>query len=311
MMLSRVADDIYWFARYLQRAENTARLVAVHTDQLMDLPRHIPIGWEFLIKSVGAESLYTPSETASDELSVTHFLLADENNPGSVVSSLRRAREILRTIRDAMPREAWEQLNSIYYHLNEATLDSLKYRRDRQDFLRKVIDQCTMISGVLFSNMSRDESFRFFRIGSTLEQADMTTRILDAKSAGIIDPSHSEELKPFENIQWMSILRSLSAYHMYRRHKRARVSNVSVVDFLLKDAQFPRSVNYCVSVIQSTIKGLPYNRRTERAVERAQALVRDANVSLLLEDGIDDFLDSVQVALGEVHQAIQVSYFEV
>ena len=307
-MLSRVADNLYWFGRYLQRAENTARLINVHANLLLDLPRNVTVGWLPLLEIAGADGLFKTTGMEPTEDNVVRFLIADERNPGAIFSSLSFAREVARVSRDCLPREAWERLNDVFLFVQERGERSITRAR-RQDFLQGVINGVMLLIGVLTSNLSRDVGFQFLRIGTNLEQADMTTRILDVRSSRLFKPDAA--LTPFDNIQWMSVLKSLTAYQMYRRHVRTRVTGGNVLRFLLQDRQFPRSVSYCLSLVASALMLLPPSRKVERAIERTKALVMDANIDALLEqpEGLALFMDEIQVGLGVIDDAVAESYF--
>ncbi|ROH93260.1 alpha-E domain-containing protein [Stagnimonas aquatica] len=307
-MLSRVADNLYWFGRYVQRAENTARLINVHANLLLDLPRNVTVGWAPLLEITGADAAFRAAGGQATEDNVVRFTLMDERNSGSIFSSLNYAREIARVSRDCLPREAWERLNDLYLFVQERGERSVTRAR-RQDFLQGVINGAMTTVGVLTSNMSRDVGFQFLRMGTNLEQADMTTRILDVRSSRLFQADAS--LTPFDNIQWMSVLKSLTAYQMYRRHVRARVNGPGVLRFLLQDRQFPRSVSFALATIGSTMPFLPPSRKVERAIERTKALIADANIGSLLSqpDGLALFMDEIQVGLGQLDDAIAESYF--
>lgn len=309
-MLSRVADNLYWFGRYLQRAENTARLVNVHANLLLDLPRNVPVGWQPLLEIAGADESFRATAQEATEDNVVRFLLVDERNPGAVFSSLNFAREIARVSRDCMPREAWERLNDLYLFVQDRGEKSVMRAR-RQEFLQGVITGAMTIYGLLTANMSRDVGFQFLRMGTNLEQADMSTRILDARSSRLI--TYDAALSPFDNIQWMSVLKSLTAYQMYRRHVKSRVSGTTVLRFLLQNREFPRSVIFCLNMLGSALPHLPESRKVTRALERTKALVMDANIDALITkpDALPTFMDEIQVGLGHLDDAIAESYFRV
>jgi len=161
------------------------------------------------------------------------------------------------------------------------------------------------------SNMSRDVGFQFLRIGTNLEQADMTTRILDVRTMRLLKSDDKLDLTPFENIVWMSVLRSLTAYQMYRRHVRTRVNGTSVLRFLLQNREFPRSVMFCLANIASTLPHLPTDRKIERVIDRTRALVRDASIDTLMKtpDGVPALMDEIQIGLGDLHSAVSSAYF--
>ncbi len=308
-MLSRVADNLYWFGRYLQRAENTARLVNVNDLLVLDLPRKIQFGWQPLVDIVGAQEAFAQLYTEPNEANVVRFLVADERNPGSILSSLRHAREILRVTRDTMPREIWEKLNDLYLSVESSGEKSLS-RRYRQDFLGRVIDVSLLISGVLIAHMSRDVGFQFLRIGIFLEQTDMTTRIIEVRSVSLIQTPSGEDLAPFRSIQWMSVLRSLTGDQMYRRHMRQRVVGEQVLRFLLQNREFPRSVMFCLLSIERTLPKLPARRPVERTLQRLIGLTRDADTAALAKAGVGEFMDEIQAGLGVLHEAIHDAYFK-
>ena len=309
-MLSRVADNLYWFGRYLQRAENTARLVTVHANLLLDLPKKVEFGWAPLVTILGTDTEFESRYSEYSESNVVRFLMVDPENPGSIIGSLERAREILRTLRDGMPRDIWEKINDLHFYVQAQGEKSLPRAR-RQEFLNRVIDGMLLIYGVLSSNLSRDVGFQFLRIGTNLEQADMTTRIIDVRSSNLIKPkSSAEDLVPFQNIQWMSVLRSLTGYQMFRRHVRQRINGPNVLRFLLQNREFPRSVVFCLGMIATTLPKLPPSRRVERLVERLRALVLDANIDKLLEGGLHDVMDEIQVGIAQLHEALSEVYFK-
>src|SRR5690606_37020724 len=184
LMLSRVASQLYWFSRYLRRAENTARLVGVGSLLQLDLPRSVRFTWRPMIANAGAEELFLGVHPEPDEADGLDFLLLDARNPSSLRSSVAQAREILRSIRDALPQEVWESVNDLHLYL-DADGPRVMTRRYRLDFIGRITDGCLKVSGLLQANVSRDIGFQFLRLGTAIEQADMTTRIIDAGASGL------------------------------------------------------------------------------------------------------------------------------
>jgi len=311
-MLSRVADNLYWFGRYIQRAENTARLISVNSNLILDLPRRMSLGWAPLIAICGAENKFFEFYDEASEENVVRFLAIDTRYAGSIQSSLHHAREILRTSRDTMPRDIWERLNDLYFYVQERGESAIQ-RNSRIGFLSQVTSSALLIYGLLTTGMSHDVGFQFLRIGTNIEQADMTTRILDVRAAKLLEIGDGPDLSPFENIIWMSVLRSLTAYQMYRRYQKKRVNGAGVLRFLLQNREFPRSVMFCLSSIASTLPQLPNNRKTERAIDRTRALVRDASVDALMrtQDGIPRLMDEIQIGIGELHGALDEAFFHI
>jgi uncharacterized alpha-E superfamily protein len=308
-MLSRVAERIYWMARYIERAEDTARIVNVNSHLLLDLPKDTAFGWEPLLFIIGNESLFYQHYPAADEPSVIKFMLGDLENPSSILSSLHRAREDLRTTRDLVPREAWEKLNDLYIyakdHIEQAIAQRLRY-----EFLQRIIDASQLITGLLSGIMSHNYAYEFVRIGRNLERADMTTRIVDVRSANLL-LRHTGELTPFENIQWMSVLKSLSAYQMYRRHVHVRVNGTDVLRFLLQDRDFPRSLYFCLGEVQRSLGRLPRHEALLQDIIRLKREVHRADVRDLTKQGLHTFIDELQLALAKLHDQIRMTYFPV
>jgi uncharacterized alpha-E superfamily protein len=159
--------------------------------------------------------------------------------------------------------------------------------------------------------MSHDVGFHFFSIGVNLEQADMTTRILDARSTRAIRPRSVDDAAPFEAVEWMSVLRSLTAHQAYRRQVRSRVAGAPVARFLLQNADFPRSVGCCLQAIRATLPVLPSHPEVEVRLERTLALVQGADVNALVEAGLKGLMDEIQKGLDALHEAVSVAFFQV
>jgi len=306
-MLSRVAENIYWLARYVERAENTARLVNVNTHLLLDLPKKVRFGWEPLIQITGSASLFHELYGAADERSVMRFLLADERNPGSILNALHQARENTRTIRDIIPREAWEQINDLYLHAKSELASGLSQRR-RYDYLRSIMLGAQTITGLLAGSMTHDAGYAFLRMGRNLERADMTTRIIDVRSANLL-PEQDEELAPFDNIQWMSVLKSLTAYQMYRRQVRLRVRRPDVLKFLFQDRLFPRAFYHTLCEVETCLHTLPRSDTPLRTINHLQRVVSEARPEGLDQAELHRFIDHLQLELADLNNQITATYF--
>jgi uncharacterized alpha-E superfamily protein len=310
-MLSRVADNLYWFARYVRRAENTARLVGVGSQLQLDLPRSVRFTWRPMIDTVGASAAFAASfRTASDltDADVVRFLLLDERNGSSLRVSVDSAREILRSIRDSLPQQAWEAVNDLYLYLADHG-DRGVGRRYRSEFLGRIVDACLKIAGLLSANASRDIGFQFMRLGTAIEQADMTTRIVDAGASGLVTPRNEEDREVFRNMQWMAVLRSLEAYQMYRRHVRRRVTGEHALRFLLQNSDFPRSIQFCIMRAQHVLPLMPPRPAVERQLNRIMGLVRNADPAWLAARNPAEFMDEIQVHLGSLHAEVAEAYF--
>ena len=308
-MLSRVAENLYWLGRYVERAENTGRIVVVNAHLLLDLPRGIAPGWEPLIDITGSREHFVEHYDDFGERNVVRFLLGDTQYPGSLLSSLAFARENSRTIRDYLPREAWELVNELYWYARDELSSGLS-KRGRHAYLKHVSRELHSLNGLLIGAMNHDAGLRFMTIGRLLERADMTTRIIDVRSASLL-PEATPELRPFENIQWMSVLKSLTAYQMYRRKMQVRVRRADALRFLLLDDEFPRAVYCCVQGADRYISLLPRSDAPRRQVARVGRLVQGGDVAALASsnDALHAFIDEVQLGLADVHTEIERTWF--
>ncbi len=263
MLLSRVADRIYWAARYVERAEDTARIVRAHGETAADLPMEQPRSWKPLVTVAGSDAQY--DARFGDEVSegaVVTFLLSDRENPGSVVSCVAAARENLRTTRETIPRDGWQTLNDLSLYVSVESDRGID-RRVRERFLGRVIADSRRLDGVLAASMTHDEAYAMWRLGRALERADMTTRVLGVRAAAVLSaaPGSDEELRfRYDDLQWMGVLRSLTALQMYQRAVRGPIDGPNVVRFLLEHDRFPRAVRALLA------RDAPGARRAARPV---------------------------------------------
>lgn len=306
-MLSRVAERLYWTARYLERAENTARLVRVFSYMMLDLPNGVGINWRQLVDISGAPALFDKNYRTCGERNVIKFMLCDPDNPGSLFSSLSAARENVRTTRDLIPSEGWEHVNELYLYAKKK-LAGKTVIKDRYEFLSEVVMRCQQITGLLAGTMSNGAPYQFVRMGRNLERADMTTRLIDVGSATIIAPGVEQER--LENRLWTYVLKSLSAHQMYRQSVRRRVSPDHVLTFLLQDMNFPRTVAHTLGEVVACFENdLPRNDEPLRAALRLQRHIAEANAEKLRAEGLHEFIDQLQLELGSLHQLIAGTWF--
>jgi uncharacterized alpha-E superfamily protein len=306
-MLSRVAENIYWLARYLERAENTARLLAANAALHLDLPRGITPAWEPLIAMAGAQELFEAQHPDYSEPEVIRFMIGSERNPSSILSSLRAARENARTIRDYLPREAWELINK--HHLDaDERLDEGLSKRGRHEYLKRIILTTQTLNGLLAGTMNHDQGYHFLLLGRNIERADMTTRIIDVRTDGLL-PLENSGLQAFETLQWVSLLRSLSAYQMYRRSMQARVRRGDVLIFLFQSEDFPRSIRHNLCNIERSLKTLPNHESAIRILYQAKSRILSTPVEKMPCAPLHHFIDQVQIALDQVHDEISNAWF--
>ena len=306
-MLSRSAERLYWLARYLERTENIARLVSVHMNLLMDLPKGVEMGWRQLILINASEQEFYEKNNVANERNITRFLLADASHPGSLFSSLSAARENIRTSRELLPDEAWEQVNEMYLFAKN-NLETVADRRHRVLFLNEILKGCQRFTGLLSGYMSHNHPYRFILLGRNIERADMTSRILDLASL-LLSESRSDEMRQYETILWMNVLKALNALLMYRQQMRSRVKGDDVLNFLLLDTSLPRSVGCCIAEIFFCISKLPNNDELLLKLIELEAYVQAIDTRQTTQQQLRVILDGLQNKLGALHGEIAENWF--
>ena len=311
-MISRVAEHCFWMSRYLERAENTARLLEVNRTLLLDFEAPVDEQWRPMLIISGVHDL--PGEAEAE--SVQHCLTWQTENPGSVASSLAAARENARIIREVISAAMWERIN--YYHLwMQGSAARKLYNSNRSEFYSRIKRINQLIHGISEGTMSHGEAWEFFRLGRHLERACQTARILDVKYH-ILLPTPQHVGTPVDNVHWIAILASCSGYEPY--HKRLAGTAdpcVSVPDFLIFDRLFPRSLRRCLRECQSAaraISGRPAARPGDAAEQSLQDLIdwlEAKKIEDLVRDGLHETLTTVVDTVHKIGDAIHRTYFDV
>lgn len=296
-MLSRVAERIYWMARYLERVENIARLLGVYGELVLDLPEDAGLDWSLPLTILGQEEAY---RTVGGEETELKFLLNSEHNTSSLLASLTLARENARTTRDLVPVEAWRAINEL--HIRAVKDLSGMVRRPTAGVGGEIVTHCHTITGVLEGTMSHGPAYQFVRLGRSLERADMTTRLIDVAAAILM--TGREELRLHSNSVWRAILRALSAYQMYRQYVRRRITGPDVVAFLLLDGQFPRAVMHCVNVLDDAAAALPRGDAARRKVAALRMSLEGVDAEALDHDTVHRYVDGLQLEFAGLNQTI-------
>lgn len=306
-MLSRVAENIYWMCRYIERAENIARVLSVNGNLQLDLPRGIKPDWRPLIEVTGANTMFEERYGDYGERQVVRFLIGDRNCPSSIRNALQNARENCRTVRDILPREAWQYLTELQMFVDENLSVGLT-RSSRHAFLQRIIRTCQMIMGLLGSTMTRDLAYQFLRLGRNIERADMTTRFVNMRLA--VEPTGElPDTTQLTKVQWVNVLGSLSAYHMYRRKMLTQVVQEHVLWFLFKDDEFPRSLSHCLNAIEECLGALENSRPCMLALRKVVRTTDRTDLHDLKPGKLDEIIDEIQIGLIDTHTAIARMYF--
>jgi uncharacterized alpha-E superfamily protein len=314
-MLSRVADSIYWLNRYVERAENVARFVDVNLNLLLDSPSGVSQQWEPIVLTTGDLPLFKKRYGEATAENVIKFLTFDGDYSNSILSCLRAARENARSVREIISSEMWQHVNSFYLMVTEAA--ESKTLHDLSSVLR-FYEEVKMAShlfvGVMNATMTQNEGWHFGQIGRFMERADKTARILDVKYF-ILLPSVNYVGSTLDELQWMALLKSASAYEMYRKRGQHRISPNSVAEFLILDQEFPRSIRFCMMQAERSlhqITGTPlgtWRTPVERALGRLRTDLDYITIDDIIEQGLHEFLDDLQSRMNDVGEKTFETFF--
>ncbi|OIR13527.1 hypothetical protein GALL_53440 [mine drainage metagenome] len=311
-MLSRVADSIYWMSRYVERAENVARFIEVNLNLMLDSPAEAPNQWKSLVNTTGDHEDFSRRYPGNGQDDVLRFLTSDADNPNSVFSCIRAARENARSVREIISSEMWIHLNTFYLMLKEAAVNE-RGLSNPTDFVSEVRQSSHLFAGVTDATMTHSEGWHFGRLGRMIERADKTSRLLDVKYYLLLR-SIEDVGTPFDDIQWAAVLRSASAFEMYRK-RHGRISPVGVVEFLLLDKEFPRAVRFSLLDAQASlhaISGTPlgaFRHEPERHMGLLCSDLAYTSVEEILRRGLHEYVDELQTRLNQIGNGIHEAYF--
>jgi uncharacterized alpha-E superfamily protein len=312
-MLSRNADAIYWMSRYVERAENVARFLAVNAHLELDLgPVRDTAQWEPLLRATGDAEAFAAAYSVPDERNVTHFMAFDARNPNSIWSCVRAARENARALRDVIPTEVWEALNALHYAAERQGRKRRRRQLDTNEFLAQVRNASHLLTGLLENTMSHGEAWHFARMGRIIERADKTARLLDLKYFSLL-PAPDYVDTPYDAVEWGAVLKSVSGFEMYR--KRFHGANYrDVAEFLVLDLAFPRSIRHCVHTACHSLRHIADDLRVsvpaQRLATALKAKLDKTDIASVLRQGIHEFADEVQQDLNALHGSLHASFFD-
>ncbi len=313
-MLSRVADSIYWLNRYVERAENIARFVGTNLNLILDSPKGIEQQWKPLVYTTGDQELFEQTYGEANAENVIQFLTFDSNYPNSILSCLQIARENARSVREIISSEMWEQINAFYWMVKNAAPD--QSLSGLQDFFTEVKLASHLFAGVMDATMSHNEGWHFGQIGRLLERADKTSRILDVKYY-ILLPSVKHVGTILDQLQWIALLRSASAYEMYRKRSQHRITPDGVAEFLILDREFPRSIQSCLLQAERSlhqITGTPHGtwqNPVERTLGRLRSELGYITIDEIMHIGLHEFLNDLQKKINQVGDKIFENFFAI
>ncbi len=305
-MLSRAAERVYWAGRYLERAENTARIVQKYAHLLLDLPSEVGLDWAELVRIVGAAESFEESGLPDDESAILQFLLADPKAGTSLAFAINMARENIRNLRDLLPHETWENVNELHRFAAD-NLGQAAAGTDQFEILGNCIERCQQINGTLIGTMSHNSPYHFLTLGQSLERADMTSRVIEVAATYI--QQNERIIRRYGSTLWTNVLKSVSGFQMYRQYRQPQVIGIDVVDFLLRDQAFPRAIRFCVENARKSSAALPNSDHVCNALQRVQLELLGSPEDDTSAEDIDDLVDTLQVRLADVHLAIVDTWF--
>ncbi len=308
-MLSRVANSIYWLARYIERAENVARSIDVNLQLQLDLPGEVR-PWEPVIQIAGnADDFFKKYAHASFENALT-FLTFDKENPSSIISCVGAARENARCVRERISSELWIAINQFYLKLSDPEMPKQVLAAPHA-FYSSVKEFSQLTAGIIQGTMSHDVAWNFTHLGTLLERADQTSRILDVKYY-ILLPDVSMVGMALDTVQWNAVLKSVGAYEMFHR-RNSNVTPHNVAEFLLLSEDFPRSLRYCLEKAEQCLKNIAVpvksNAQSIRLLGKLRSDISFTTIEEIIEHGLHEQIEKVQIRLNELGNQIWKDFF--
>lgn len=309
-MLGKTANGLFWMYRYMERAENTARLI--ETGQRIALTRlnQTDDEWVSVLQSADCWSGYNALHDSISRDQAVDWLLRDKENPSSVISSIAAARQNARLVRTAITGEVWEAVNSAYMALTKH-LSRKVSERDLPSTLRLIRQHAALVRGVTLGTMLRNDIFDFARLGTFVERADNTARILDVKYYVLL-PSSQSVGSSLDNVQWETILRSVSARGGFRMEHGAGGGPREIADFLILDRRMPRSLAFCTSKLGDNLGYLSKEDHGEIAsrdkVEALKSGLLSKSIDDIFEYGLHEFLQKTLLELSGISRQIEQDF---
>lgn len=315
-MLSRVANSIYWINRYIERAENYARFIDVNNRLTMDLPPDLEEQWRPLVETTGDQDRFEAKwgETYTKE-NVIEFLVFDAENPNSIMSCLSRARENARTVREIISSEMWLQINELYLNVHQGVERGTHERKNLDGILTSIKMGAHTFDGIMDSTYSHGEGWHFGILGRYIERSDKTARILDMKYYYLL-PKIQDVNSPLDMLQWSALLRSASAYEMYRK-RYGKLDTKNIITFLALDTNFPRSMHYCLIAAERSLHAITgdtvssFSNAAEKELGRLRADLDYTDIEDIVRLGLHEYLDNFQVKHNRVSDIIFETFFAI
>ncbi len=291
-MLGKTAGGLFWMFRFLERGENTARLLEAGFRMALTRSYDTESEWQSVVTTSGAGQGYSAKYSGYSDVQVMDYLLRDTGNPSSVLSVMQSARDNARLVRTALTTEVWEAVNDSWMTLRELLAEPVT-PVDLPATLAIIRKQSALVRGALYGTMLRNDIYDFARIGTFLERADFTARIIDVKYYTLL-PSASAVGSSLDNVQWEMILRSVSAHRCFRWLDEAEMNATSIANFLIFDKRLPRSLAFCVKQTNENLRYLEQEYQVRHPshdlAERLGQRLKKLNIQTIFDQGLHDFI---------------------
>lgn len=310
-MLARSVDNIFWLGRYLERLDDTARLVNATSHLLIDSHKDTEFGWPVLLEVMGLNSKQVLTDYGLDaknrgqlaqvEQAVMTHLISNAQSPISLRNACSQLKYNARTIRQLLPRDMWEEINKLDSFVQEQCIQP-GGRQQRYQLMTEISRRCQMVIGTVDSVMLRGDAFDLFTVGRHLERADMVTRIMDVMVVQTLQPTQLKRPR----FRWISILNALGgveSYHYYLANNAAG-ANADAIDYLLGYADFPRSVSYCLNRVAAAAKALPQSPAMLQHIHQLQHLLIQQPLTDLSTVQLHELIDQIQAGIIKLHQVL-------
>jgi len=310
-MLSRVAESLYWMSRYLERSENTARLIDVDFQLCLDQSPESGAGrWLRLLEAC---QIPAPANGRIDAATLTQILTLDKANPSSIISCVVAARENLRQVREQCSSEMWEQLNRLYLQVNSTT-SAEAWLLHSYVFFRAVQEGAHLFQGVTDSTMTHGEGWHYIQLGRFVERTDILAQLIGTHLRRL-PYSPDQTVESEEYLEWVGLLKSCAAFEAYCKTYTAELRPLRVAEFLLLNPEFPHSVRFSVEMVHAALRAIGEltERKAEQAVRlagRLRAMLSFSQIDEILASGANAYVDSIRWQCAQVHSAIHQIYFD-
>ena len=316
-MLSRVVNSLYWMARYIERAENIARIVDVNLQLLLDMrsldEKQLIAYWKPIVLATGDDEVFFKAHPHATGQAVTEFLVFQPENPNSIFACICSARENARMVRDQITLELWEELNRLYLFIRSPQAHKV-WDRSPSEFFQEIKSASLHLIGIINATMVHDEGWWFVQVGQFIERADKTTRILDVRHESLPERGVPDAASQTDALEWSAVLRSCSAWDAYKSIYGADVHPRLVAEFLLFDDNFPRSVRFSVRELNRAIRRISgvaegkFSNEAEKLAGRFLAELQFSTVDEIFEIGLHQYLDLAQLKLNNIGAEVFNAY---